>query len=128
MVILGDFSQQADAYRRSRPTYPKALVNLLIEDAKVAAGDAVADFGAGNGIFTSLLVERGFRVTAIEPIVPGSTYWNVAFGREKGEVRNDTEGLDTVKNLARNMAWLMKRLAIPDEAVGSTKCAAALGS
>ena len=43
---------------------------------------------------------------------PGSTYWNVAFGREKGEVRNDAEGMDTVKNLAGNMAWPMKRLAI----------------
>jgi multimeric flavodoxin WrbA len=46
-----------------------------------------------------------------EMIVPGSTYWNVAFGRDKGEVRNDQEGLDTVKNLARNMAWLMRKLA-----------------
>jgi hypothetical protein len=44
-------------------------------------------------------------------IVPGSTYWNVAFGREKGEVRNDAEGLETIANLARNMAWLMKKLA-----------------
>ena len=45
-------------------------------------------------------------------IVPGSTYWNVAFGREKGEVRNDAEGMDTVKNLARNVAWLMQQLAV----------------
>jgi mannose-6-phosphate isomerase-like protein (cupin superfamily) len=43
------------------------LVDLLIEDAKVTAGDAVVDFGAGTGIFTRLLVERRFRVTAIEP-------------------------------------------------------------
>ena len=55
---LGDFSNQADAYRRSRPTYRKALVDLLIEDANVATGDAVADFGAGTGIFTRLLVEQ----------------------------------------------------------------------
>ncbi len=67
-MTLGDFSNQADAYRRSRPTYPEALVDLLIDDAKVSAGDAVVDFGAGTGIFTRLLVERGFRVTAIEPI------------------------------------------------------------
>jgi multimeric flavodoxin WrbA len=43
-------------------------------------------------------------------IVPGSSYWNVAFGREKGEVQNDAEGIETVKTLARNMAWLMKKL------------------
>jgi hypothetical protein len=35
----------------------------------------------------------------------------VAFGREKGEVANDVEGMATVKNLAANMAWLIKKLA-----------------
>ena len=34
----------------------------------------------------------------------------MAFGREKGEVEDDTEGMATVKTLARNMAWLMKKL------------------
>ena len=37
------------------------------------------------------------------------------FGREKGEAQNDAEGVDTVKNLARNMPWLMKRLAVPTD-------------
>jgi multimeric flavodoxin WrbA len=46
-----------------------------------------------------------------EMIVPGSTYWNCGFGRQKGEVNNDEEGLDTVRRLAHNMAWLMKKLA-----------------
>ena len=45
-----------------------------------------------------------------EMIVPGSTYWNVAFGCEKGEVHSDAEGLDTVKTLAQNMAWLLRKL------------------
>lgn len=66
-MALGDFSKQADSYRRSRPAYPDALVDLLVQDASVVAGDAVADFGAGTGIFTRLLVEHGFRVTAVEP-------------------------------------------------------------
>ena len=46
-----------------------------------------------------------------EMIVPGSTYWNIAFGREKGEVTGDQEGLETVKTLAKNMAWLLQKLA-----------------
>jgi multimeric flavodoxin WrbA len=46
-----------------------------------------------------------------EMIVPGSTYWNVAFGKAKGDVTGDQEGLDTVRRLAQNMAWLMKKLA-----------------
>jgi multimeric flavodoxin WrbA len=45
-----------------------------------------------------------------EMIVPGSTYWNVAFGRGKGEVLKDKEGINTVKNFARNVAWLIKKI------------------
>ncbi len=45
-----------------------------------------------------------------EMIVPGSSYWNIAIGREKGEVRADAEGVETMKVLGQNMAWLMKRL------------------
>lgn len=66
-MTLGDFSQQAESYRQSRPTYPTELIDLLIADAGLAAGDAVADFGAGTGIMTEILLERGFMVTAIEP-------------------------------------------------------------
>jgi multimeric flavodoxin WrbA len=43
-------------------------------------------------------------------IVPGSTYWNVAFGREKGEVRRDEEGLTTAWNFGKNVANLVKKL------------------
>jgi multimeric flavodoxin WrbA len=43
--------------------------------------------------------------------IPGSTYWNVAFGREKGEVKQDEEGLQTVWNFGKNMAFLIKKLS-----------------
>jgi SAM-dependent methyltransferase len=66
-MTLGDFSPQAGWYRRARPTYPQALLDLLVGEAGIAKGDAVADFGAGTGLFTKLLIERGFRVAAIEP-------------------------------------------------------------
>ncbi len=46
-----------------------------------------------------------------EMIVPGSTYWNVGIGGDKGEVEKDAEGIQTMKNLGRNMAWLLKRIA-----------------
>jgi len=45
-----------------------------------------------------------------EMIVPGSSYWNVGIGREKGEVLKDEEGMRTMKVLGENMAWLMKKL------------------
>ena len=46
-----------------------------------------------------------------EMIVPGSNYWNMGFGREKGEVNDDNEGLDIMKTLGENMAWLLKKIA-----------------
>ena len=42
--------------------------------------------------------------------IPGSTYWNVAIGREKGEVEQDEEGLQTAWNFGKNMASLVKKL------------------
>ncbi len=42
--------------------------------------------------------------------IPGSTYWNVAVAREKGEVIDDTEGMQTAWNFGKNMAFLIKKL------------------
>ena len=41
------------------------------------------------------------------PVV-GSTYWNIAHGRTPGEAVLDEEGMQTMRNLARNMAWMLK--------------------
>ncbi len=45
-----------------------------------------------------------------EMIVPGSSYWNIGIGREVGDVEKDSEGLQTMKDLGRNMAWLHTRI------------------
>lgn len=74
---------------------------------KVGAAIAVARRAGQN--FTFAQINYFFLIS--EMIVPGSTYWNIAFGREKGEVAADSEGIETVKRLAANMAWLMKKLA-----------------
>ena len=42
--------------------------------------------------------------------IPGSTYWNVARGREKGEVLNDEEGLKTAWKFGKNMAFLINKV------------------
>ena len=42
--------------------------------------------------------------------VPGSTGWNIAFGLEKGEVEKDKQGLETVWNFGKNVAFLVKKL------------------
>lgn len=43
-------------------------------------------------------------------VVPGSTYWPIAFGRAPGEVTKDEEGIKTIATLAENIAWLLKKL------------------
>ncbi|MGA2360691.1 MAG: flavodoxin family protein, partial [Terriglobales bacterium] len=45
-----------------------------------------------------------------EMIVPGSSYWNIGIGREPGEVEKDEEGIQTMKVLGQNMAWLLKKI------------------
>ncbi len=43
-------------------------------------------------------------------IVPGSNYWNMGYGLEKGDVDKDEEGIRIMKTLGENMAWLLKKL------------------
>ncbi len=45
-----------------------------------------------------------------EMIIPGSSYWNIAIGREKGDVAGDEEGMKTMRDLGTNMAWLLERI------------------
>jgi len=43
-------------------------------------------------------------------IIPGSSYWNLGIGKEPGDVLNDSEGIQTMKKLGENMAWLLKKI------------------
>ena len=73
---------------------------------KVGAAITVARRAGKNFTFAQL----NYFFLISEMIVPGSTYWNVAIGLEKGEAAGDDEGIKTVKNLAENMAFLLKKL------------------
>lgn len=42
--------------------------------------------------------------------IVGSSYWPMAYGRMPGEVKEDQEGMETMKNLGQNMAYLLKAL------------------
>jgi multimeric flavodoxin WrbA len=43
-------------------------------------------------------------------IIPGASYWNLGIGLDEGDVAGDEEGLQTMKTLGVNMAWLMRKL------------------
>ncbi len=48
-----------------------------------------------------------------EMVVVGSSYWNVINALKPGDIEQDEEGLRTMQDLGRNMAWLIKRINAP---------------
>ena len=44
-------------------------------------------------------------------IVPGSSYWNIGYGKDKRDVRKDEEAMEIMRTLGQNMAWLLGKLA-----------------
>lgn len=47
-----------------------------------------------------------------EMLVVGSTYWNMAYGRLPGDVEQDQEGLENMRNLGRNVAYVLKAMEL----------------
>ena len=43
-------------------------------------------------------------------IIVGSSYWNIGFGRDKGEVASDKEGMKTMRQLGENIGWLLNKI------------------
>ncbi len=61
------------------------------------------------GTTASIDVLNKYFSIATMPIV-GSTYWNMVHGVKNEEVFSDAEGVQTIRNLAKNMAWMIKSL------------------
>ncbi|WP_407923711.1 class I SAM-dependent methyltransferase [Cohnella fermenti] len=61
------FSNRVDTYVKYRPSYPKEALDYLFGEVGFGPGSVVADVGAGTGIFSALLLERGAHVIAVEP-------------------------------------------------------------
>jgi multimeric flavodoxin WrbA len=113
---------EADGILLGSPTYfadvsagMKALIercgmvggaNNKMYRRKVGAAVVAVRRAGAIHVFNSL----NYFFTINEMIIPGSTYWNIGIGRQPGEVNNDVEGVQTMKNLGKNMAWLMKKI------------------
>jgi multimeric flavodoxin WrbA len=113
---------QADGIVLGSPTYfanitaeLKALIdraglvcraNDHILRRKVGAAVVAARRGGAIHAFNSM--NHFFFISQM--IVPGSIYWNMGFGLDKGAVKEDQEGLQTMEILGQNMAWLLKKI------------------
>jgi multimeric flavodoxin WrbA len=72
------------------------------------AGAAIIAVRRGGAIHAFDSINHFFFISQM--IVPGSSYWNIGIGREIGEVERDDEGIQTMKTLGGNMAWLLGKL------------------
>ena len=113
--------KEADAIILATPVYFSSATSLLrafMERAgfiarterhfagKVGGPLVVARRAGKNFTFAELMM--WFHINEI--VMPGSTSWNVDIGKDKGEVRDDEEGLETAWNFGKNVAALMKKL------------------
>lgn len=114
-VISGKF-QEADALIVGSPVYygqPNGALLSVIQRAfysnggaiagKPAAAVAVCRRGGASAVFETL--NMPFQMMNM-PVVT-SQYWNIVYGREAGEAALDTEGMQTMRALANNMAWML---------------------
>ncbi|MEW6441793.1 MAG: flavodoxin family protein [bacterium] len=83
-----------------------AKVNADMFKRKVGAAVVVARRAGATHVFSSI----NYFFLINQMVVPGSRYWNLAIGREPGEIQKDEEGQATLTTLGENMAWLLKKL------------------
>lgn len=61
------FSSRVEMYKRYRPGYPPAVVELMKQKCGLSPDAMIADVGSGTGVFSSLLLANGNRVFGVEP-------------------------------------------------------------
>jgi multimeric flavodoxin WrbA len=71
-------------------------------------GAAVVAVRRGGAIHAFDGINHWFQIN--EMILSGSSYWNIGIGRDVGDVEKDEEGLATMTDLGRTMAWALKKL------------------
>jgi multimeric flavodoxin WrbA len=118
---LIDMMIAADGVLLGSPTYVADVspeIKALIDRATMVTranggllrrkiGAAVVAVRRAGGMHAFDTLNHFFQIN--EMIIPGSSYWNIGVGRDKGDVEKDVEGVETMKTLGRNMAWLLKK-------------------
>ena len=84
---------------------------------KVGAAVVISRRGGSSSTFDEM--NKYFSISSM-PIAT-SQYWNMAYGLNPGEAAQDAEGMQTMRTLARNMAFLMRSIALGKEKYGLPK-------
>ena len=109
-ILLGSPTYFADVSTEMKALIDRAgLVAKANGDMfKRKVGAAVVAVRRAGSIHVFDSINHFFLINQM--IVPGSSYWNMGFGLEKGEVEEDEEAMGTMKALGENMAWLLKKV------------------
>jgi multimeric flavodoxin WrbA len=109
-IILGSPTYFADLTSELKALIDRAgyvtRANGSVLARKVGAG-VVAVRRAGS-IHVLDSINHFFEISQM--IIPGSSYWNLGIGKAPGDVNEDEEGVETMKTLGKNMAWLLKKI------------------
>lgn len=112
----------ADGIILGSPVYSAGVtsqIKALLDRAAIvaAANKGMFKYKVGAAVVAA---RRGGAMSAVDTLhhflhskemfLVGSTYWNMVYGRDIGEVEQDHEGIANMKNLGQNMAWLLKKI------------------
>lgn len=106
-IVLGSPVYSADVSAKMKALLERGGVVAATNPGLLThkAGAAVAAVRRGGGM-TAVDTMNHFFLSK-EMFVVGSTYWNMVYGREIGDVCSDAEGVENMKNLGRNIAWFL---------------------
>ncbi|MBN2130974.1 MAG: flavodoxin family protein [Sedimentisphaerales bacterium] len=109
-IILGSPTYFADLTSEMKALIDRAgyVARANGDMFKRKVGAAVVAVRRAGSVHTFDSINHFFLIGQM--IVPGSIYWNMGIGRNKGEVEQDEEGLQTMQTLGQNIAWLLKKI------------------
>ena len=109
-ILIGSPTYFADVTTNTKALIERAgmvaRANGDMFKRKVGAAVVAERRGGSTHVFNS--INHFFLIGQM--IVPGSIYWNLGIGRDPGQVKEDDEGIRTMRVLGQNMAWLLKKI------------------
>jgi multimeric flavodoxin WrbA len=115
-VILGSPTYVTDVTPELKSLIDRAtlvaLANGGVLKGKIGAAVVAVRRGGATHVFDT--INHMFLMSSM--IVPGSIYWNLGIGRDKGQVLEDEEAMRNMNHLGQTIAWLGKAIASVPEA------------
>jgi len=109
-IILASPTYFADVSAELKALIDRSGVVTRVNDnlLKRKAGAAIVAVRRGGAIHAYDSINHFFLISQM--IVPGSSYWNIGFGCNIGDVQDDAEGIETMTDLGENMAWVLGKI------------------